>query len=100
MRRFGTTSVERVAMMMADGQEALLQLMTGGWGLRARADVVALEFAVEGCAADAQHLAGHDFVAVDLFEDALDGGAFDVFEVVGGEGTLGRNAAVRSGRRR
>ena len=47
------------------------------------ADVVALELAVEGGAADAEHLAGHGLVAFHLLEHALDGGPFDVFEIIG-----------------
>ena len=58
----------------------------GGWSRAGIAgDVVAFEFAVEGGAADAEHASGKGFIAFDLLEDALDGGAFDVFKVGGGE---------------
>ncbi len=56
----------------------------GGWwaaGLETPADVVALELAIEGGATDAEHLPGHDFVAVDLLKNSLDGGALDVLEI-------------------
>ena len=59
----------------------------------AAADVVAFEFAVERGAADAEHAAGEGFVAFDLLEDALDGGAFDVFEIGGGERSRGSAVA-------
>ena len=49
------------------------------FGARTHGNVIALEFAVKRGAADAKHAAGEGFVAVDLFEDALDCGAFDVF---------------------
>src|SRR5215468_10469815 len=47
------------------------------------ADVIALQFAVKRGAADAKHFPRECFVTFDLLEDALDGGAFDVFEVGG-----------------
>jgi len=47
------------------------------------ADVVAFEFAVERSAADAEHASSESFVAFDLLEDALDCGAFDVFQIGG-----------------
>ena len=49
--------------------------------LFAGAYVVALQFAIEGGAADAEHLAGQSLVSLDLGEDALDGGALDVFQI-------------------
>ena len=48
---------------------------------RASADVVAFEFAVERGAADAEHAVGQGFVTFDLFEDALDCGTFDLFQI-------------------
>src|SRR6202035_5106531 len=66
-------------------RESLLQSMAGRSSIRTSGDVVALQFAVEGGATDAEHASGEGFVAFDLLEDALDGGAFDVFEVGGGE---------------
>ena len=47
----------------------------------ARADVVTLELAIKSGAADAEHLAGADFVALDLGKDAGDGSALDIFQV-------------------
>src|SRR5215813_282262 len=47
------------------------------------ADVIALQFAVKRGTADAEHFPRECFVTFDLLEDALDGGAFDVFEVGG-----------------
>src|SRR3984885_6077348 len=66
-------------------KESLLQSMAGRSRVRASGGVVALQFAVEGGATDAEHASSQGFVAFDLFEDALNGGAFDVFEVGGGE---------------
>ena len=48
---------------------------------RGAADVVALELSVERGAADAQHPSRESLVALHLLKDALDRGAFDVFEV-------------------
>jgi hypothetical protein len=48
-------------------------------------DVVALELAIERGAADPQHLAGQRLVTFHLFENALDCGALDVFQVGCGE---------------
>ena len=45
--------------------------------------VVALQFAIEGGAADAEHLAGLGLVSVHLGKDALDGGALDIFKIGG-----------------
>src|SRR5579862_5511588 len=50
-------------------------------------DVVALELAIQGRAADAEHLAGEGLVSFDLFKNALNGGAFDIFKVGGRDGT-------------
>ena len=69
---------------MIPATKALLQRMArrrGGW---TPADVVALEFAVESGAADAEHASGKGFVAFDLFENALDGSAFDIFQIGSG----------------
>ena len=63
----------------------LLQRVARRAGTWAPADVVAFELAVEGGAADAEHSTGKRFVAFYLFEDTLDGGAFDVFEIGCGE---------------
>ena len=62
-----------------------VRLLQGGGacGFVARADVVAFELAIEGGAADAKHFSGAGLVSVDLIEDASDGGALDVFEIVG-----------------
>ena len=65
--------------------KALLQRMARWRGSRTPADVVALEFAVESGAADAEHASGKGFIAFDLFENALDGGAFDIFQIGSGE---------------
>src|SRR5579864_6926487 len=54
-------------------------------GMHAAADVVALQLAIQGRAADAQHLPGQGFVAFDLLKNALDGGALDIFQVGGRE---------------
>src|SRR5271155_1946042 len=62
-----------------------LQSMAWRAGTRTSADIVALEFAVERGAADAEHASGEGFVAFYLLEDTLDGGAFDVFEIGGVE---------------
>src|SRR5713226_502587 len=62
----------------------LLQCGRGG-RLIAAADVVALQLAIEGGAADAEHLAGQGFVPFDLGKDPLDGGALDIFQVSGTE---------------
>src|SRR6202521_5969147 len=48
-------------------------------------DVVSLQLAIEGGAADAQHLAGQSLVSVDLRKNALDGCALDIFQVGGAE---------------
>src|SRR5579883_2342634 len=45
--------------------------------MRTAPDVVAFQLAVEGGAADPQHLARQHLVSFYLFEDALDGVAFD-----------------------
>src|SRR5580700_2309083 len=71
----------------------LLQRVAGRSGTCASADVVAFEFAVERGAADAEHASGESFVAFDLLEDALDGGAFDVFEI----GSVERNCGIAIG---
>src|SRR5579883_889609 len=55
--------------------------------MRTAPDVVAFQLAVEGGAADPQHLARQHLVSFYLFEDALDGVAFDVLEV-GGHGQV------------
>src|ERR1700722_18754886 len=51
-------------------------------------DVVALELAIERGAGDAEHASGEGFVSFDLFEDALDGGALNVFEIGGCAGAV------------
>src|SRR5579859_1989397 len=61
----------------------------------AHADVVALELAVEGSAADPEHASGKRFVAVDLLEDTLDGGPLDIFKV-GGRDWLASGLRTRS----
>ena len=50
----------------------------GSGSRRGHADVVAFELAVERGAADAEHASGEGFIAIDLLEDTLDGGALDV----------------------
>src|SRR6266853_4207534 len=61
----------------------LLQGGRTGRLLLAAPDVVALQFAIEGSATDAEHPAGQSLVALDLRKDALDGGALDIFQVSG-----------------
>src|SRR6202035_1143283 len=78
-------------------RESLLQSMAGRSSIRTSGDVVALQFAVEGGATDAEHASGEGFVAFDLFEDALDGGAFDVFQIGGGESRGGALPGTRIG---
>src|SRR6266853_2772845 len=73
----------------------LLQGGRTGRLLLAAPDVVALQFAIEGSATDAEHPAGQSLVALDLGKDALDGGALDIFQVSGAEVS---GAAGESGR--
>src|SRR3984957_401578 len=69
--------------------ECSLQGVTGYAGRGcADADVVALELAIERGAGDAEHASGEGFVSFDLFEDALDGGALNVFEIGGCAGAV------------
>src|ERR1700737_3815523 len=68
---------------------AVLQGVAGGIKGSA-ADVVALQFAVEGGAADTEHATRERLIAFHLLEDTLDGSAFDVFEIGGGERDVGR----------
>src|ERR1700687_2870870 len=44
-------------------------------------DVVALQLAIKGGAADAEHLAGQSLVSIHLRKNALDGCALDIFQV-------------------
>src|SRR6266853_5286911 len=69
---------------------ALLQGVAGGRRGSA-ADVVALQFAVQGGAADTEHATRERLIALHLLEDTLDGSAFDVFEIGGGERDMGRS---------
>src|ERR1700680_4090716 len=69
---------------------ALLQGVAGGRGVSA-ADVVALQFAVKGGATDTEHATRERLIAFHLLEDTLDGSAFDVFEIGGGERDMGRS---------
>ena len=77
-----------------NGQFARMSLMAGGVGFRgcfglfcgaAERNVVALEFAIERGAADAEHFTGESFVAMSLFEDAEDSHFFHFGERGGGE---------------
>jgi len=61
-----------------------LQRLTAGPKFLAATNVIALEFAIQGRAADAEHLAGESFVALHLFENAFNRRPFDVFEIGGG----------------
>src|SRR6202795_1439835 len=63
----------------------LLQGGRTGRLLLAAADVVALQFAIEGGAADAEHSAGQSLISLDLGKNALNGGALDIFQVSGAE---------------
>lgn len=57
----------------------LLKGMTLGSDIWLRTDVVSLQFAIQGRAADPEHLPRHHLVPIHLFENALNGGAFDIF---------------------
>src|SRR5581483_785275 len=73
-----------------DTRQTLLDLLAPRRNVLLRADVVAFQLSVQRCAADSEHLAGHNLIAIHLFENALDGGALDCLEIAGGAGTVGR----------
>src|SRR5258708_15556711 len=60
---------------------ALLETRAVRGNLLLRSDAVAFQFPVQGCAADAKHPASHYFVAIDLFENPLNGCALNGLQV-------------------
>src|SRR6202022_1503724 len=67
--------LQRHAMLLQRGRLRRL--------LATAADVITLQLAIEGGAADAEHLAGQSLVSIDLRKDTLDGGALDIFQIGG-----------------
>src|SRR6266481_3531298 len=78
-------------------RRSLLQRLAGRQ--RTAAYVVALQLAVEGRPADAEHFARQHLVAFHLLEDTLDGRAFDIFEIGGRESIAGAQSGLVLGRR-
>jgi len=63
----------------------LLQCLTGRWCGKSlpRPNVIALQLPVKRGTADAEHLSRQGLITLHLFENSLDSGAFNVFQIGG-----------------
>ena len=72
---------QKLLLLDCNGQQEVLLQRLARPHLRVASNVIALELAIQSGAADAEHLSGECLVAFNLFEDALNGCAFNVLEI-------------------